>query len=90
MVKVLGVVDILAAVLLLSFAFGIEVPDVMLIVIPAFLLLKASIYIFDIGSITDIGVVILIVLSFFIILPLWLLFLGAILIGIKGIMSLAA
>lgn len=90
MVKLLGLIDIFAAVLLLSIAFGIVIPASILIIIPSFLLVKASIYIADIGSITDVVIAILVVLSFFMILPFWILFAGAILMGIKGLMSLAA
>jgi hypothetical protein len=90
MVKFLGIIDILAAVLLLSFILGIEVPAFLLVIIPVALLLKASIYVFDIGSLTDFGIAILILLSFFWVLPVWLLLIGAVLIAIKGLMSLFA
>jgi len=88
MVKALGILDLLAALILLSIAFNVKIPIAALIVIPICLFFKACISIFDIGGITDMGIVILIVLSIFISLPLWVLFIGAAVIGLKGIISL--
>ena len=90
MVKLLGTVDIIAAVLLLILALGAEVPAVVLAVVSIFLAAKASISLIEIGGITDTAVIILIIMSFFAVLPFWILLIGAGLIGIKGLMSLLA
>lgn len=89
MLKLLGLIDIFATVLLLLIVFNIEIPAAVLIIVSSALFLKASIYVIDAGSFTDIIVAILIVLNLFVILPFWILLPGAILIGIKGFMSLS-
>ena len=90
MVQALGLADIIAAVFLASVAFGIQIPAVFLVVVSSILLMKASIYIADIGSVTDVIIAILLISNFFIILPWWILVPGALVIGNKGIMSLFA
>ena len=90
MVKVLGLADIFAAVLLAFIALGMQIPAVVFVIVSSILLMKASIYIADIGSVTDVMIVVLIVSSFFIILPWWVLVSGAVVIGVKGLMSLSA
>lgn len=87
MMLFLGLVDILAALLLLSRIFGVNVPLAAVIVIPIALFFKSLINIFDPGSITDLVVALLIILSIFLVLPLWLLLIPALFIFIKGIMS---
>ncbi len=90
MVKILGILDLIVAIILLSIAFNIEVPIVILIIFPLFLFFKACISLLDIGGIIDMSIIILIVLSFFISLPFWIFLIGAFAIGLKGIMSLFA
>jgi len=88
MVRILGIGDLLATVLLLAIAFNLDIPIGMLIFISIVLFLKSIIDLFDIGSIIDIGVVILFILTLFITVPSMILFIAAALIGLKGIMSL--
>jgi hypothetical protein len=89
-VKFLGMLDIFAALLLVFIAAGVKMPVGLMIAVIVCLFLKACIAIFDIGGLTDLAIVVLMVLSFFIHLPLWLLFGGAALLGIKGLISLFA
>lgn len=90
MVKLLGVLDLMAAILLLGIASGAEVPTSVLIFIPVCLFLKACICLTDIGGITDMAIAALIILAAFFTIPSWILFIGAAFIGIKGIASLFA
>lgn len=89
MLKALGILDIFAAIVLLS--AGVPgIPQGLVIVIAALICLKGFIFIFDIASILDIGAGILLLLSLFIALPFLLLLVFAVLLGLKGILSLAA
>jgi len=90
MVKILGILDLLAAILLIGIASGVGIPTYVLIFISVCLLFKACVFIYDIGGITDLGIAILIVLSIFLIIPSWILFIVAAFIGFKGMMSLFA
>lgn len=90
MVKILGIADLLATALLLARAFNSDIPLEMLLFISAILFFKALICLFDIGSIIDIGVVILLILSIFLNIPSLILFIAAGFIGLKGVMSLFA
>jgi hypothetical protein len=90
MVKLLGIIDLLAASLLLAAAAGATIPLSASIFVPICLIGKACICLSDAGSIQDIAVVILIVAAIFIVIPSWILYLGAIFIGLKGLASLAA
>ncbi|OHA70928.1 MAG: hypothetical protein A3H01_00905 [Candidatus Wildermuthbacteria bacterium RIFCSPLOWO2_12_FULL_40_9] len=83
----LGVIDLIAAAILLSKGFGIKVPIAASILIPVGLFAKSFINITDIGSITDIAVALLIVLGIFLPIPWPILLIGAIFMIIKGIMS---
>lgn len=86
MVFFLGIIDIVAAVLLLS--KGIHPP--FLIVVAIFLFAKAFICLTDIGSLIDIGAAILLILNILTVPPPLLLLIMAILLGIKGLMSFFA
>ena len=90
MVKILGFLDLFAAVILLSVVSLAKVPILVLIIVPILLFLKSLFSVFDIGSLIDDFIAILIILSIFIHLPLWLLFAGAVLIGFKGFLSFLA
>lgn len=90
MVKILGIVDIIVTVMLLAVASNLDVPLDMTIFISACLLSKAFVFLFDIGSILDIGAGTLLVLSVFVTLPSIILFIFAGLLGVKGIVSLFA
>ncbi len=90
MVKLLGIIDLLAASLLLATAVGAEISISASIFVPICLMGKACICLSDPGSITDIIMVILIVAAIFIAIPPWILYLGAAFIGFKGLASLFA
>jgi hypothetical protein len=90
MVKTLGVLDLIITLMLLAIAFKLEVPLGMIIVIPAFLLIKALLFINDIGSAIDICAAIIIILSIFLNIPFMILIIVAGLMGFKAIMSLFA
>jgi len=90
MVKILGVLDLMAATLLLGLASGAEIPISVLIFIPACLFIKGCVFIYDIGGIIDVVAVILILLGAFLVISPWILFIGAAFIGIKAIESLFA
>ncbi len=83
----MGFLDLNAAILLLAIAFGVKAPLNVLILIPVLLFLKACICITDIGSVFDLVVAVLIVLSIFITVPAWLMFIGAAIIGFKAFRS---
>jgi len=87
LVIAMGFVDLNAALLLVAAAFGVKAPVAVLIVIPACLLAKALISIKDIGAAFDLLAIILIGLNFFVHVPSWILFIGAALIGFKGLRS---
>lgn len=89
MVKILGILDIVAVIVLLS-ASSPGTPKGLVIIIAVLLCLKGFIFFFDIASIFDIGVGILLFLSLFIVLPPLLLFIVAGVLILKGIFSLAA
>lgn len=90
MMLFLGLIDLLAAAILLSQGFNVRVPIMALILIPICLFSKSLINIFDIGSITDIVVALLIVLGIFLHLPWQLLLVVAIIMAIKGLLSFVA
>jgi len=89
MVKALGILDIVAAIVLLTVSFP-DIPKGLVIVTATLICLKGFIFIFDIASIFDVGAGILLLLSLFITLPFLLLLVFACLLGVKGILSLAA
>ncbi len=87
MVKILGVVDVLAGLALFSILGGVDHKESFILII-VFLLLKSSLAFFDIGGILDLTTVGLIFLSFFFVLPSILLLVVGVLILIKGIISI--
>ena len=90
MVKILGLVDLMAVGLLLTTAYHLTVPHGLVIGVAVYLLLKGLIFIFDIGSWFDIIAGVLLILSLFIVVPPFVLFGAAALVGLKGIFSLFA
>ena len=90
MIKFLGFADILASIVLVALGFNLSLPDNMIIIFAGYLFLKALIFLVDIGSVFDIIGGALLVLSLFIALPPLVFFIGAVLIGLKGVMSLFA
>lgn len=90
MVKLLGIVDLLAASLLLAMAIGVEASLNARIFVPICLLGKASICLTDSGSITDIAVVAIIIIGIFAAVSPIILYPAAAFIGLKGLASLLA
>lgn len=90
MVKILGIIDIFAAILLLLTIFKINIPVGLLVFISICLFLKGIISISDIGGMTDMTVMVLLILTYFVVLPWEVLAVAILFIGLKGIMSLLA
>lgn len=90
MVKILGIIDIFAAILLLLTIFKINIPVGLLVFISICLFLKGIISISDIGGMTDMAVMVLLILTYFVVLPWEVLAVAILFIGLKGIMSLLA
>ncbi len=89
MLKALGILDIVAAIVLLSASVP-GIPQGLVIVIATLICLKGFIFISDIVSIFDVGVGVLLFLSLFMTLPFLLLLGFAVFLGVKGVLSLAA
>ncbi len=89
MVKFLGIIDLLAAIALFSIKGEVVHTGAFLLLI-VFLVLKASICFFDIGGVIDILIAIIIILSFFLSIPPLVLIIGSLIIGIKGLISIAS
>ena len=90
MIKFLGVFDIFAAGLLVGAGYHLPMPQGLIITVAIYLLLKALIFLMDIGSLFDIIGGILLILSLSMSLPPIVFFIFAALVGLKGIMSLFA
>lgn len=90
MVKLLGIIDLLAASLLLGASLKLAISVEALVIVPLFLFGKACIALGDVGSWIDLFVLALIVSTIFFVLPTWILYLGAALVGFKGLASLFA
>lgn len=88
--KILGTIDIIITIALFSMMIKISIPLVLTIIIIIVLLAKSLpfIYKFDIGSIIDIVVAAVFLISIFLSLPIWILFIAAAAIGQKGFFSL--
>jgi len=89
MVKFLGAIDLFAGLALFSITGGVTHFGIFIVLV-VILLLKSSISFFDIGGVIDIIVAILIFLSLFITLPYFVLLAGMIIIGLKGLISVAS
>ena len=90
MIKLLGIIDIISAVLLFLLVF-ISIGQKIILIFAFYLIIKSLIFLIsskDIASIFDLAGGILLILSLFIILPKALLIVVAILIFQKGILSL--
>ena len=88
MVKILGLGDIFAAIIL--FASITNPPLIIIIFTAGYLLIKAFLFLFDIGTAMDIAAGLLLIISLFVNLHPLPLCIFSILIGIKGILSLFA
>ncbi|MDD2753811.1 MAG: hypothetical protein PHT44_04355 [Candidatus Portnoybacteria bacterium] len=90
MVVFLGLLDIHATILLLALALSVKIPVVVLAATILLLFAKACISITDIGALQDIAVIIILLVSIFTAVPAAFLCIAAVIIGIKGLSSLAA
>jgi len=86
--KILGLADLFAALMLVSRGLGIKIPIGILIVVLIYLVGKAMLSLLSIGGLIDMGTVILLIISSFVVLPPLALYIGAIIIGQKGILSM--
>lgn len=89
--KILGIIDIVGALILLTRAIApneIEIPLMILIGIIVLLAIKSLLAITSIGGIIDVATIILLILSSFWLLPFWILLIGAIATGQKGVASM--
>ena len=90
MVKILGVFDILAAVLLVGAGYQLAMPQGLVITAAVYLFLKALFFLKDIASFFDMIAGVLLILSLLTSLPALVFFIAAGLVGLKGIMSIFA
>ncbi|OGZ24139.1 MAG: hypothetical protein A2896_02390 [Candidatus Nealsonbacteria bacterium RIFCSPLOWO2_01_FULL_43_32] len=90
MVKFLGIFDLLAAGLLVGAGYELAMPQGLVITLAVYLLLKALLFLADIGSLFDVIGGILLILSLSMTLPPLVFFVAAVLVGLKGMMSLFA
>lgn len=89
--RILGIIDLVAALILLTRAIAparIEIPLGILIGVIILLFVKTLLAITSIGGIIDIATITLLILSSFWLLPFWVLLVGAIAIGQKGLISI--
>ena len=89
--KILGIIDLVAAFILLTRVIApaeIEIPLGILIGVIIILIIKALLDIAGMGGIIDITTAALLIISSFWLLPFWILIIGAIAIGQKGVVSM--
>jgi len=86
----LGITDLISALLLVRGFYEVAIPTAVVLFFAAYLIIKALLFIADIGSIMDIVAGILLVLSLFYSMPQSFLFIFAFLVGLKGILSVLA
>ena len=89
--KILGIIDLVAAFILLTRVIApaeIEIPLGILIGVVVILIIKALLNIAGMGGIIDITTAALLIISSFWLLPFWILIIGAIVIGQKGVVSM--
>lgn len=88
--KILGIVDLIAALMLVAVAYHMEIPRNLLIAIVIILIIKALIFLISIGGLIDMAAAVLLILASFFTLPATALLIAAILIGQKGLFSMLA
>ena len=84
----LGIIDLIAALILLAAAYRIGIPREAAIIIIFLLAIKTLFSLASIGGLIDVSAVILLLMADFFVLPMWLLLIGAMMIGQKGIFSM--
>lgn len=85
---ILGILDSLAALLLVRGFYSVSIPEAIIFLFALYLFGKALIFIADIGSWMDIGAGLLLILSLSHPLPQIILLIFAGLLGLKGAMSI--
>ena len=88
MIKFLGLLDVIATLLLIGVAASLNISQGLIITMSVYLIIKGIVFIIDIASVFDITAGTLLILSLFVSLPPVLLLIAAVLVGIKGFMSL--
>lgn len=88
MVKLLGIIDLFAAIILFSFLRGFDLPLAFVSFVLFGLIVKALMTLLQPGGIIDLIFAVIIILSFFFSLPVFLYFLGVIVMTVKGFNSL--
>jgi len=90
LVKALGILDLLIALVLFLMAFNVVIPFLLLIAMVVILAAKSVPFIlnFDLASIIDVLVAILIGVNFFVNIPTFLFLVVALAVGQKGVFSL--
>lgn len=84
----LGITDLISALLLVRGFYEVAIPTAVVLFFAAYLIIKALLFIADIGSMMDLGAGILLILSVFYAVPSSFLFIFAFLLGLKGILSM--
>ena len=87
---ILGIADLISALLLTRGFYNVSIPSAVIFFFAIYLFIKAIFFIADVGSWMDIIAGFLLVLSISYSLPTFLLLGFAILVGLKGAMSLLA
>lgn len=90
MVKILGILDLVAATLLLAVHYNVEIPRGLVMTVAVCLIIKGIIFLMDITSLVDIVAGILLIVSLSTALPALIILPVALFVGLKGIMSLPA
>jgi len=91
MIKILGILDIISAILLVLVIFHISLNQKLVLFFAFYLIIKALVFLLsshDLASIIDLAGGTLLILSLFFILPITLLLIVAVLLLQKGIFSL--
>ncbi len=83
----LGLLDLNTVLILIGILLKVEVPLNLKIIFAVLLIAKGCIAIADIGSIIDFGAAILLVLSIFFTVPVWIMVIWIILMGSKALRS---
>lgn len=93
MVKVLGLADLLAGVVLLAQALSLSIPASMILFFAAYLIIKGGIFVLnslDLGSVIDVMAGAILLAGLFLTVPHFLLFAFGGVLFAKGILSLLA
>ena len=89
-IKILGVLDILAGLIFWIFAFFGIIPNSLLVLFAFYLLVKGAVFLFskDIASIIDVGIAFTIFLSLSFVVPKFIIIIISLYLIQKGVLSL--